>query len=168
MRSSTPELLNWPLHGISLIEASAGTGKTWTLCGLYLRLLIEQGRSVRDILVVTFTTAATAELKARLRARLVEMQVALRDDEPLSDQPNLDPFVSAYAHMLRAGEVDGIDAGAAWKMLDDALHQFDEAAVLTIHSFCQRALAEMPFSAGMPFAFETLQNDAELIERVAR
>jgi len=58
-----------PLDGINLIEASAGTGKTWAICGLYVRLLLEREFTVREILVVTFTKAATAELRERIRAR---------------------------------------------------------------------------------------------------
>ena len=61
------------LDGISLIEASAGTGKTWNICVLYLRLLLERGLRVQDILVVTFTRAATGELRERIRSRIVEM-----------------------------------------------------------------------------------------------
>mgnify|MGYP003380604217 CR=1 FL=1 len=60
------------LDGINLIEASAGTGKTWNICGLYLRLLLERGLDVQQILVVTFTNAATAELRERIRTRIVE------------------------------------------------------------------------------------------------
>ena len=59
-----------PLEGVNLIEASAGTGKTYTLTSLYIRLLIEQGLLVDQILVVTFTVAATQELKDRIRQRL--------------------------------------------------------------------------------------------------
>ena len=59
-----------PLDGISLIEASAGTGKTWNICGLYLRLLLERRLEVQRILVVTFTNAATAELRDRIRQRI--------------------------------------------------------------------------------------------------
>ena len=57
------DLLACPLEGATLVEASAGTGKTWNICGLYLRLLLERDFDVREILVVTFTNAATAELR---------------------------------------------------------------------------------------------------------
>ncbi len=67
-----------PFTGRSLIEASAGTGKTWTLTALYARLLLERELSVGQILVVTYTTAATAELSERIRARLAEAAGALR------------------------------------------------------------------------------------------
>jgi exodeoxyribonuclease V beta subunit len=66
------------LDGLSLIEASAGTGKTWNICGLYLRLLLERKLEVQKILVVTFTNAATAELRDRIRSRIVEVLECLR------------------------------------------------------------------------------------------
>ena len=66
-------LLNDPFTGRSLIEASAGTGKTWTLTALYARLLLERRLNVGQILVVTYTTAATAELRERIRARLAAL-----------------------------------------------------------------------------------------------
>ena len=66
------DLLNSPLEGTNLIEASAGTGKTYTIAGLFLRLLLEKNLSVDQILVVTFTEAATGELRDRIRAKLRE------------------------------------------------------------------------------------------------
>ncbi len=65
------DLINSPLSGPVLIEASAGTGKTYTISGLFVRLVIEHGLSVDQILVVTYTTAATQELKTRIRQRLI-------------------------------------------------------------------------------------------------
>ena len=67
------DLLTDSFTGRSLIEASAGTGKTWTLTALYARLLLERELAVGQILVVTYTTAATAELRERIRARLAEL-----------------------------------------------------------------------------------------------
>jgi len=78
--SETPRMLEamrLPLHGRHLVEASAGTGKTHTLADLYLRLVIEAGHEVDRILVVTFTKAATAELKTRIRRRLTEARARL-------------------------------------------------------------------------------------------
>ena len=79
------------LDGINLIEASAGTGKTWNICGLYLRLLLERDLDVTQVLVVTFTNAATAELRERIRSRIGETLTWLRagDGAP----PEADPFV---------------------------------------------------------------------------
>ena len=64
------------LTGLNVIEASAGTGKTYTLAELYCRLIIEQGLTVDQVLVVTYTRAATEELRERLRERLVEARDA--------------------------------------------------------------------------------------------
>ena len=72
MSGQALNVLDCPLDGISLIEASAGTGKTWNICGLYLRLLLERQLNVQQILVVTFTNAATAELRERVRSRIAE------------------------------------------------------------------------------------------------
>ncbi|NVM26763.1 MAG: UvrD-helicase domain-containing protein, partial [Desulfobacterales bacterium] len=66
------DLLNSPLEGTNLIEASAGTGKTYALAGLFLRLILEKNLSVNEILVVTFTVPATEELRDRIRTRLRE------------------------------------------------------------------------------------------------
>ena len=67
-------LMDFKLEGANLIEASAGTGKTYTISALFLRLILEKGLSVNEVLVVTFTRAATAELKQRLRDALVAAQ----------------------------------------------------------------------------------------------
>ena len=161
-----PALLDWPLDSLNLIEASAGTGKTWTICGLVLRLLIEARRPVSELLVVTFTTAATAELKERVRARLAAMQRALRDATQGSATSPADPFIAHYIALLASGAREASLADAL-ERVDAALHRFDEAAIFTIHGFCQRALAEAPFAAGLPFAFEVLQSDHHLVHRIA-
>ena len=90
--NSIPDLdvFRCELDGINLIEASAGTGKTWNICGLYLRLLLERGLDVQQILVVTFTNAATAELRERIRSRIVETRDYLKGEVA----PGGDPFVS--------------------------------------------------------------------------
>ncbi len=149
-----------PLEGIRLIEASAGTGKTWNICGLYLRLLLEAGLAVDQILVVTFTRAATSELKSRIRDRLVETQRVLG-----GAPAGADPFVPALLDHLAAC---GLDSGRIAAALEHALEAFDEAAIFTIHGYCQRALAERPFVAGLPFALEFVEDDLELRLEAAR
>ncbi|MBX3667266.1 MAG: exodeoxyribonuclease V subunit beta [Rhodocyclaceae bacterium] len=143
-----------PLDGAALIEASAGTGKTWNIAALYLRLVIERGLGVEKILVVTFTNAATAELRTRLRARLQESLFALQHP------------AAADAHaqkLFDAAKCAGItDRQVIERRLQAALANFDAAAVHTIHAFCQRALAEVPFAAGLPFALELLPDDLEM------
>ncbi|MDF9391410.1 MULTISPECIES: exodeoxyribonuclease V subunit beta [Methylococcus] len=148
-----------PLAGINLIEASAGTGKTWNICGLYLRLLLEQERAVQDILVVTFTNAATAELRDRIRGRIVETLGFLNGAGWTAGDPFVPGLVSALEGTL--------DRTAMRQRLHRALLAFDEAAIFTIHGFCQRALAGTPFAAGLPFALELVQDDAMLAQEVA-
>ena len=87
---TTPTPLNpltIPVHGIHLIEASAGTGKTWNIAALFTRLVLLEQQSVEKILVVTFTKAATAELKTRLRARLDQALAALKRTPNAQTQP---------------------------------------------------------------------------------
>ena len=154
---NSPEPMNavaCGLHGVNLIEASAGTGKTWTLCGLYLRLLLERKLGVAQILVVTFTNAATAELRERIRTRLLQA-LAWLEHAP----HNTDPFIVTC---LSALIEQGHSATALREALQDALQCFDEAAVFTIHGFCQRALSDASFSAGMPLSLELLRDDAAL------
>ena len=122
-----------PLAGrTTFIEASAGTGKTHALATLYLRLLTEHDLRPADILVVTFTQAATAELRDRIRDRIRE----------------------ALAN----------DPGPGEASLRRALQRFDEAAIFTIHGFCQRTLQESAFESGLAFEAE-LAPKPEILQR---
>ncbi len=144
-----------PLDGLRLVEASAGTGKTWNICGLYLRLLLEQAVPVESLLVVTFTRAATAELATRIRDRIVDTLRVLEGGEADGD-----PFVpSLIGAVLATGRLAHDDMA---RRLRTALQAFDEAAIFTIHGFCQRALADTPFAAGLPYALELVEDDGEL------
>ncbi len=144
--------LQCPLTGVQLVEASAGTGKTWNICALVLRLLVEQRLPIDRILVVTFTNAAAAELRERIRSRIVELRDHLRDDAAA------DVLIVAIAARGRAGPAPET-LGAH---LDHALQSFDEAAVPTIHAFSQRALAGAPFTARIAPVLELLEDDGEL------
>ena len=144
------------LDGVNQIEASAGTGKTWNICALYVRLLLEKNLNADQILVVTFTKAATAELHERIRGRLAELHRAIEMDDDGGD-----PFIQRLFETTLAPE-RGIEREAALKVVRRALRTFDQAAIHTIHAFCQRALQEAPFAAAMPFAFEMEADDAAL------
>jgi exodeoxyribonuclease V beta subunit len=133
---STLDLYRLKLNGIQLVEASAGTGKTWTIAGLYLRLLLESGRDVTQILVVTFTRAATAELRDRLRARIVQVEEALAAGA--SDDDFCRWVLATFTEDARTD---------AHRRLGEARRRFDEAAIFTIHGFCQRVLAETQMPA---------------------
>ena len=156
MNPAPLDVFGCPLGGISLIEASAGTGKTWNLCGLYLRLLLERGLQVQQILVVTFTNAATAELRERIRSRIVETLTRLRGALPAA----ADPFVDRLLETLRTHHALA-DTDMVLR-LELALQTFDEAAIHTIHGFCQRALADTAFAAGLPTSLQLLADDTEM------
>ena len=145
--------LRLPLRGARLIEASAGTGKTFTLATLVLRLLLERGASMSQILAVTFTRAATQELRQRLRRRL---RLARR----LLDAPQASPQGEAAitdAVLQAAIRRDG--ATVVRQRIEAALLQLDEATVSTIHGFCHRALREFGFRAGL-LTEQTVVDDA--------
>lgn len=135
------DLYTLPLQGVQLVEASAGTGKTWTIAGLYVRLLLETDETINRILVVTFTKAATAELRDRLRHRLVDVEAALLRGESADSfcQWAVDKFTGAAREKAIA-------------KLGDSIRRFDEAAIFTIHGFCQRVLSEaqLPALLGEP------------------
>lgn len=156
--------LRFPLHGLRLIEASAGTGKTYTIALLYLRLVLGHGGpgsafgrplTPPEILVVTFTEAATQELRERIRARLDEAArvfageaeapagdalAALLDDTPPDARPGC-------AHRLRVA--------AQW---------MDESAIATIHGWAWRMLREHAMGSGSLFA-QTLQTDLQALQQ---
>ena len=156
------DVFTCPLDGMRLIEASAGTGKTWNICGLVMRLLLERRLPVQHILVVTFTNAATAELRERIRERIASTLAALRPPPGTPDAPpSADPFVQALLQSLR--DRLGLADDAMVSALALALQTFDEAAIFTIHGFCQRALADTPFAAQMPLQQTLLHDDSDLL-----
>ncbi|MHB0776621.1 exodeoxyribonuclease V subunit beta [Halomonas sp. WWR20] len=161
-----------PLIGRRLIEASAGTGKTFTLAALYLRLVM--GPCLRraedatgnaydyprplmppEILVVTFTEAATEELRARIGARLKEARDALLGrSEPDGVLRSLLDAVAPGEHLACAQRLDG------------AARLMDEAAIYTIHGFCQRMLKRHAFDSGSLFAAELVADARRLFDAV--
>ena len=152
-RFSTFNLAENPLKGFNLIDASAGTGKTYTICGLVLRLLLEKDLSIEQILVVTYTEAATEDLRGRIRQKLRQALDALINGE--SD----DAFLQEYLGRIP----DTVEAG---KRFSDALRSFDEAAIFTIHSFCQRMLLENSFESNTLFDTELVADDSYLIQEI--
>ncbi|MBV7404159.1 exodeoxyribonuclease V subunit beta [Enterobacter sp. ENT03] len=155
--AQTLDPLRLPLTGERLIEASAGTGKTFTIAALYLRLLLGLGGpaafprqlSVEELLVVTFTEAATEELRGRIRSNIHELRIAcLRGS---SDNP-------LYVSLLN--EIPDRQQAASWLLL--AERQMDEAAVFTIHGFCQRMLSLNAFESGMLFEQQLIEDESLL------
>jgi len=141
------------LNGTHLIEASAGTGKTYTITTLVLRLLVEAGLPIDAICVVTFTEAATAELRDRIRTRIKAVL------DGLSGRPGPDDaFLSACA-ALPAGEQE-----RCRRRLQQALSCFDEAAIYTIHGFCRRLLCDFAYESGMQFDTELVTAQGQLVQ----
>ena len=157
----------FPLWGSRLIEASAGTGKTWTIAALYLRLVLGHGednafvRPLRpaEILVMTFTRAATRELSDRIRARLLEAAQCFRGEAPI---PAHDSFL---AELLAAYPEGAARSDAAWR-LAMAAEGMDDAAVHTIDAWCQRMLREHAFDSGCLFD-EELNADERAVQTEA-
>jgi exodeoxyribonuclease V beta subunit len=142
--------------GATLIEASAGTGKTFTLAGLFLRLILEEDLSVREILVVTFTEAATAELRGRIRQALADAARVFASGQA----GDKEDFLRALLERHRA------QAGEMRARLERALRGFDEAPIHTIHGFCQRTLKDRAFETGAWFDAELIADPRPLLEEV--
>ncbi|ROO32848.1 exodeoxyribonuclease V subunit beta [Salinisphaera japonica] len=133
------------LSDLRLIEASAGTGKTFSLAGLYLRLIVERQVSVRDILVMTFTRAATQELRERIRARLA-YAARIAHDPSLADPANVE---HGFTQTVLAAADESPTTVA--RRLADAAGRIDEATIVTIHGFAQRAATENAFESALAF-----------------
>ncbi|MGI8560662.1 MAG: exodeoxyribonuclease V subunit beta [Luteimonas sp.] len=157
--------LDLTLHGVRLIEASAGTGKTFTLATLVTRLVVERGLRVGQILAVTFTEAATQELRKRIRERL-QLALDLIDAAPADDE-KADAALTRQllqSHRESSGESDT----ALRRRLRQATLEIDLAAIFTIHGFCARALREHALESGQGFdPPELLTNGRELREALA-
>ena len=157
--------LDVPLDGVRLIEASAGTGKTYTLATLVTRLVVERGLRIGEILAVTFTEAATQELRRRIRERLqlaLEVQDAASTDAESSEAGLTRQIIDA--HLAQHDESREV----LCRRLRQAVLETDLAAIFTINGFCQRVLREHALEAGHVFeAPELLANDRDLREGVA-
>ncbi|WP_029654928.1 exodeoxyribonuclease V subunit beta [Marinobacter daepoensis] len=175
MTNRNPNLdpLALPLNGRALIEASAGTGKTFTIALLYVRLVLGHGQSddsplqnllPPNLLVVTFTDAATKELRDRIRTRLTQAAEVFSGTDHLEPTPETE-----LIHKLRD---DSYPDRSTWpdcrKKLLLAAEWMDEAAVSTIHGFCNRMLSEHAFDSGSLFKLTLETDQSELLDDVVR
>ncbi|WP_432742718.1 exodeoxyribonuclease V subunit beta [Methylobacter sp. G7] len=168
MTSAQPlNTLDFPLSGSRLIEASAGTGKTYTIAALYVRLILGHGSDNNvpgrellppDILVVTFTDASTKELRDRIRARLIQSARYFRQ-QPVASDDFLEPLRDSYDPSTWDGCARRLELAANW---------MDESAVYTIHSWCNRMLQQHAFDSGSLFRQQVNTDDAELLNEVVR
>ena len=148
------DLLAFPLDSLSLIEASAGTGKTYALANLYLRYLLERKCSVEEILVVTFTEAATQELKDRIRTRIQELGAVFDGQE--SD----DKVLNHLYETSSAPESDRL-------LLKLSERQIDQAEIHTIHGFCQQVLRRHALDSSVPLQQTLLEDQRGLLKQIA-
>jgi exodeoxyribonuclease V beta subunit len=155
--------LDLQVNGRSLIEASAGTGKTWTIAVLYLRLILEQQLSPRQLVVTTFTDAAAQELRERLRGKLLWAEkIAMQDDAPET------PCETDEAWLRARWLQDPADMKSDLQRIRLALAEMDVAPVGTLHALCARILAEHPFACGAPFVSGKLVDGRVVLDEVAR
>lgn len=161
-----------PLDGMNLIEAGAGTGKTYTIQTLVARILLEQAVPIEKILVVTFTRAATAELRDRVRKVLLSLKAAINGELDLSDSEagrcqtilaNLRQLPAIAPFWANTTPADDIFAKRANGLLANALRDFDQAAISTIHGFCQRMLTENAFESGIRYGMELRSDISDII-----
>jgi exodeoxyribonuclease V beta subunit len=140
-----------------LIEANAGTGKTYAIANLFLRFILE-GSTIQNLLVVTFTRAATDELRGRIRKRVNQARLLLTANAEAIDE---DDFFTALPKNYPEGKI----RDQAIQRLALALLDIHEAPIYTIHGFCQQALSDQAFSSGQSFELE--QADDEELKRKA-
>ncbi len=145
-----------PLEGTALVEAAAGTGKTRAIEDLFLRLVVEAEMPVEQVVVVTFTRAATAELRERIYRRAADWSAWLAAGE---GGPRTDELFGRLLPRLR-------DPHRAAQLMRQALIDFDRAVILTIHGFCQRLLYEHAFETASGFRFEVITDPAPLMREI--
>src|SRR5580704_2843516 len=138
---------------ITLIEASAGTGKTYTISGLVLRLVLEKQLAIEEILVTTYTELATAELRDRIRNLLFQALTAFQTGE--SEDELIQPLLGRY-------KVDE----QAQRRLSIALQSFDGASIYTIHGFAQRMLRDRAFESGALFDAELITEQSDILHEI--
>lgn len=150
-------------RGVNLVEASAGTGKTYAIAMLTLRFVVEKELPVEKILIVTFTNAAAKELRGRIRSRLVEARDCLASLHSGRIEGGIfDPTLTSWAKRIERGSVQ-----RAVLLLQQALYSIDQAPIFTIHGFCQRMLSEQALESGQPFDAELLPDTFAVMEEIA-
>ncbi len=163
MAALTPFDPAGPLRtGPTLIEASAGTGKTHTITSLLLRLVLEEGLRIDQTLVVTFTEAATADLRDRVRQRLRDALRAFENEGEASAGDD------ELVRSLRSRSEGAGSLEADTRRLAAALRDFDEAMVSTIHGFCHRVLSEHAFELGAALGAELVPDEGPLLDEIVR
>ncbi|MDT8335054.1 MAG: exodeoxyribonuclease V subunit beta [Desulfurivibrionaceae bacterium] len=147
-------ILDAPLTGVMLIDAGAGTGKTYTISSLVVRLLLEKDFAISEILVVTYTEAAADDLKTRVRGKLIDAAALFAGGD------GDDAFLRELSERVA-------ERPEAVRRLTAALRNFDEAAIFTIHGFCRRVLNEHSLESAVFFDSELLADQHDLLKEIA-
>ncbi|MBP6299302.1 MAG: UvrD-helicase domain-containing protein, partial [Arenimonas sp.] len=156
--SELPLPYRLPLQGIALIEASAGTGKTHTLIRIIARHVLWEGKPIEQVLAVTFTEAATAELRTRLRDFFNAVEQFFKN--PSNDQ-DIEYLISEAPA--------GVSETELYLRITQALANIDKASVFTIHGFCQRILNEQPLLTGQSIPSpQFIESQQDIIEQICQ
>jgi len=155
------DVVAMPLKGRHLIEASAGTGKTFNITRLYLRLLLEKKLTVKEILVMTFTKAATEEIKGRIAKTLREATQIWQHAKDNGNEiaSDCDPV---YQHLFNKCDCD-----ESLALLKAAQLELDEASVFTIHGFCQHVITQLAFNSGFAMSLNLGNDTSDLYLQAA-
>ena len=145
-------------EGVTVLEASAGTGKTYTIAALTARYVAE-GTPLDRLLLITFTRMATGELRDRVRERLVGAERALSEILAGAPHPNADPVVT----LLATGTNDEI--ALRRDRLAHAMADFDAATIATTHGFCQEVLAELGTVGDLDRETAFVEDVSDLLEQ---
>lgn len=143
------------LNGSNLIEASAGTGKTYSIAILVIRLLLEKRIPINNILLVTFTDAAASELKVRTAKFL---RTALKETKTELEEDSKDEIIWRIVNQ----SVQATNKDEVIECLNKALLDIDKSSIHTIHGFCQRTLTEFAFETNQIFGAELVKNFDEI------
>ncbi|MEI7590967.1 MAG: UvrD-helicase domain-containing protein, partial [Deltaproteobacteria bacterium] len=160
-RTQNLDIMNFPLQGINLLEASAGTGKTYAIACIVVRMIAENDFPIDNILIVTFTKLATNELKTNIREKLLQVRIAL-NAKGLTDDGVTDEFAKNFCEKHRNSK----EKILIIKRLNNAINDFDKAMICTIHSFCQQMLQENAFESGELFELKAISNQNSFIEEI--
>jgi exodeoxyribonuclease V beta subunit len=159
-----------PGRGVTLLEASAGTGKTFTIAALVTRLVAEQDVQLSEILAVTFTRMATGELRERVRNHLVSAEEGLRrllDRSELSGEARLGGATPAGDDVLALlAKGTAAELCERQRRLARALAGFDAATITTTHGFCQLVLASLGVCGEVAEGATLLEDPRDLVEEV--
>src|SRR3954465_4293829 len=145
--------------GVTVLEASAGTGKTYTIAGLTARYVAE-GQKLEELLVVTFTRMATAELRDRVRERLVSAEHGL--ERALGGEPP--PGGDRVLTLLATGDPEVVELRR--RRLAAAIADFDAATIVTTHGFCQEVLGGLGIAGDLEPGIEVVEDLSDLVEEV--